>query len=209
MARVEEGYIMDILDRFNKQSHFGEHNMMIYPDLSALRKIYSTFCKRSLESKEAVFLLLHYLTKEDIRAYLKELNIDVYEYEKRDRSLLILDSTVEYFGSAKDFLFYLNIINKRVLSRNKPGISIFMDMGSHYHHHRISDHPQRGFHLLYEYEDSLMTTLELKVKLLCLYHVKDLDMLSPIQREDLLRTHFRRYKVIADSNPFNSYNKEL
>jgi hypothetical protein len=207
---VEVGYVREILDKFTKQSHFGEHNMMIYPNLYTLREIYSTSCKWSLENNEAVFVLLHYLTGEDIRTYLKELNIDVNKYEKRDRSLLILGSAEDYFGSARDFLFYLNIINRRVLSRNKRGISIFMDMGSHYYRHRITDPTQREFRLLYEYEESLMTTLDLKVKILCLYHIKDLDILNPSQKDNLLRAHFRRYKVIADSDPntFNSDNKE-
>ena len=85
-----------------------------------------------------------------------------------------------------------------------------MDMGSHYYRHRITDPTQMEFRLLYEYEESLMTTLDLKVKILCLYHSKDLDILNPSQRDNLLRAHFRKYKVIADSDPntSNSYDKE-
>ena len=204
MAKIEQGHILEILDRF-KDSDFGEHNMMIYPDLNALREIYSKLCKLALANNEAVFILLHYLTRADIRAYLRKLDIDIYRYEKHERSLLILDSAEDYFGSAADFLFYLNIINKSALSRNKRGISIFIDMGSHYYRHRVSNHTHKGIDSLLEYEESLPTTLNLNVKILCLYHLKDFEILKANHKEHLLRIHFKRYKVITD---FNHYDKK-
>jgi hypothetical protein len=201
MVKIEEGHVLEILDKFKKQSDFGEHNIMIYPDLYTLREIYSRSCKTALANNEAVIMLLHYETREDVRAYLRELDIDLDRYEIQERSLLIIDSAHDYFGSVKDFLFYLNIMNANAIKRNKRGISILVDRGSHYYHHRIGNHQQKGIDLLLEYEESLSTKLNLNVKLLCLYHIKDFDILKVAnQREYLLRIHFRRYKVVGDSN---------
>jgi hypothetical protein len=112
MIKIEQGHALEILDRFEKQSDFGEHNIMIYPDLYILREIYSRFCKTNLENNEAVMILSHYDTREVIRKYLRELQIDLDRYEKKERSLLIIDSAQDYLGSAKDFLFYLNIMKQ-------------------------------------------------------------------------------------------------
>lgn len=201
MVKKEQGHTLEILDRFEKQSDFGEHNIMIYPDLYILREIYSRFCKTNLENNEAVMILSHYDTREVIRKYLRELQIDLDRYEKKERSLLIIDSAEDYFGSAKDFLFYLSIMNENATRRNKRGILILVDMGSRYHQHRISIDKQRGIDLLLEYEESLSTKLDLKVRLLCLYHTKDFDILEAAdQKQYLLKLHFRRYEVIANSN---------
>jgi hypothetical protein len=128
---------LDILDKFKKQSNFGEHSMLIYPDRYALREIYSRACKIALENNEAIIMLLHYETREDVLTYLKELDINVYNFEKKERTLLIIDSAKDYFGSAKDFLFYLNLMNANASRRNKRGILVLMDIGFHYYHHRI------------------------------------------------------------------------
>jgi hypothetical protein len=187
---------LDILNKFNKQSSFGEHNILIYPDRYALREIYFRACKYALENNEAVIILLHYETRDDVVAYLEELDMDVYNYEKKERSLLIINSAKDYFGSAKDFLFYLNLMNTNASRRNKRGILVLMDVGFHYYHSKISSQIQSGINSLMEYEELLPAKLDLNVKILCLYHVKDFDILNQIdQKEYLLKLHVRRYKV--------------
>jgi hypothetical protein len=74
---VEEGSILDILDKFKKQLGFGEHNILIYPDRYALRELYSRACKMALENNEAVIILLHNETRNDILTFLQEQDIDV------------------------------------------------------------------------------------------------------------------------------------
>lgn len=205
MLNIEEGSVLEILDKFKKQSNLGEHSILIYPDRYALREIYSRACKEALENNEAVIMLLHYETRDDVLTYLRELDIDVNRYEKKERSLLIIDSAKEYFGSAKDFLFYLSLMNANASRRNKRGIFVLLDVGFHYYHHRISSQEQRGINLLLEYEESLPAKLDLNVKILCLYHVKDFDILKQAnQKEYLLKLHFRRYKVIEDSNSYGN-----
>lgn len=201
MLHIEEGSVSEILDKFKKQSKFGEHNILIYPDRYALREIYSRACKIALENNEAVIMLLYYESRDDVVAYLKELDIDVNRYEKKERSLLLIDSAKDYFGSAKDFLFYMSLMNKNAAARNKHGILVLLDEGFHYYHHRISSQEQREINLLMEYEESLPTKINLNVKILCLYHVLDFNILKQANQDEyLLKLHFRRYKVIENPN---------
>lgn len=192
---IEEGSIFKIVDKFKKQSSFGEHNILIYPDRYALREVYSRACKTALENNEAVIILLHNETRDDILTFLRELDIDVYTYEKKERSLLIINSAKDYFGSVKDFLFYLNLMNENASRRNKRGILVLMD------HHRIGSQIQNGINSLMEYEELIPAKLDLNVKILCLYQVKDFDILKQVdQKKYLLRLHFRRYKIKEDQD---------
>ena len=131
MLNIEEGSVLEILDKFKRQSNFGEHSILIYPDRYALREVYSRACKMALENNEAVIVLLHYETRDNVLTYLRELGIDVYNYEKKERSLLIIDSAKDYFGSAKDFLFYLKLMSTNASRRNKRGILVLLDVGFH------------------------------------------------------------------------------
>jgi len=207
MLSIEEGSILEILDKIKKQSNFGEHIILIYPDRNALQVVYSRACKMALENNEAVIMLLHYETRDNVLTYLRELRIDVYKYQKKERSLLIIDSAKDYFGSAKDLLFYLKLMNANASRRNKQGILVLLDVGFHYYPHRISS--QRGIDLLTEYEESLPAKLDLNVKILCLYPIQDFDILKQAdQKEYLLKLHFRRYKIKEDPNPYDkAYNK--
>ena len=210
MSSIEEGSVLEVLDKFKKQSNFGEHDILIYPDRYALREVYSRACKMALENNEAVIMLLHYETKDNVLTYLRELGMDVFNCEKKERSLLIVDSAKDYFGTAKDFLFYLKLMNMNISRRNKRGILVLLDVGFHYYPHRISS--QRGIDLLMEYEESLPAKLDLNVKILCLYPIRDFDILrQPDQKEYLLKLHFRRYKIKADPNLYDkaSNNKSI
>jgi len=210
MLNIEEGSILEILGKFKKQSNLGEHSILIYPDRYALREVCSRACKMSLENNEAVIVLLHYESRDNVLTYLRELGIDVYNYEKKERSLLIIDSAKDYFGSAKDFLFYLKLMSANASRRNKRGILVLLDVGFHYYPHRISS--QRGINLLMEYEESIPAKLDLNVKILCLYPIQDFDILKKAdQKEYLLKLHFRRYKIRTDPYPYGkaSNNKSL
>ena len=210
MLSIEEGSVLEVLDKFKKQSNFGEHDILIYPDRYALREVYSRACKMALENNEAVIMLLHFETRDNVLTSLGELGIDVYNYEKKERSLLIVGSAKDYFGTAKDFLFYLKLMSTNVSRRNKRGILVLLDVGFHYYPHRINS--RRGIDLLMEYEESLPAKLDLNVKILCLYPIRDFDILKqPDQKEYLLKLYFRRYKIKADPNMYDkaSNNKSI
>jgi len=77
-----------------------------------------------------------------------------------------------------------------------------MDVGFHYYHHRISSQVEKGINSLMEYEEVIPAKLDLNVKILCLYNVKDFNILNQTdQKEYLLKLHFRRFKIKEDHNP--------
>src|SRR3954464_7379455 len=98
----------DILEEM-VSSNYGEHNILIYPDKTALRDIYSCYCKSSLEynnstsaSDEMVLLIPFYETVQGVKRTLeKKAGIDVEKYEK-DGSLAIIDSYEAYSRQSSD-----------------------------------------------------------------------------------------------------------
>ncbi|MFL6348895.1 MAG: hypothetical protein ACJ72X_11440, partial [Nitrososphaeraceae archaeon] len=90
-------------------SNYGEHNMLIYPDKNALRDIYSSYCKSSLEynnsnsaSDEMVLLIPFYETVQGVKRTLEKTGgIDVEKYEK-DGALTIVDSFKAYSHQSND-----------------------------------------------------------------------------------------------------------
>jgi hypothetical protein len=61
---------------------YGDHIVLIYPNLYSFRDIYSRYCKTALENNELVMLLTYYETIECVRQILKEFGIDTEKYEK-------------------------------------------------------------------------------------------------------------------------------
>jgi hypothetical protein len=51
---------------------YGNHIVLIYPNLYSLREIYSRYCKTALENNEVVLLLTYYETIDCVRQTLKE-----------------------------------------------------------------------------------------------------------------------------------------
>jgi hypothetical protein len=43
---------------------YGEHVILIYPNLDSLREIYSQYCRDALENNKLVLLLTYYETKQ-------------------------------------------------------------------------------------------------------------------------------------------------
>jgi hypothetical protein len=97
-----------------KESETGTHGLLVYPDITTLRAIYSHFTKIQLEDKNEIVLILpYYETTDMVRLVLSGSNvygdditnnpvgysgIDVGKYEK-EGSLVIVDSLKGYFGS--------------------------------------------------------------------------------------------------------------
>jgi hypothetical protein len=75
------GTTSNIINGIDKMEH-REHVVIIYPNLYALREIYSHYCNIALKNNELVLILAYYQTAECIRLTLNELDIDVEKYEK-------------------------------------------------------------------------------------------------------------------------------
>ena len=75
------GYDEDTFEKL-KHAREGSHYIVVYRDLSMLRKIYSQYTKRQIEEKnEIVLILSHYETIDMVRYVLSHMTtIDVIDY---------------------------------------------------------------------------------------------------------------------------------
>jgi hypothetical protein len=136
---------------------YGEHIILIYPNLDSLREIYSHYCRTAFENNELVLLLTYYETADSVRHTLTEVGVEVKRYEKERALMIIEDITKTYFGSGQDFLFFLNILNKQQEKHGKNGISVIADMGIFYHFQNNKDS-------LVRFERSLPSRFDTKLK---------------------------------------------
>jgi MEDS: MEthanogen/methylotroph, DcmR Sensory domain len=177
--------IIQQLDGIN----YGEHIILIYPNLDSLREIYSQYCRDALENNKLVLLLTYYETTDRVRQTLKEIGIEVGRHEKEKNLMIIEDITKTYFGSGQDFLFFLDILSKQKEKRGKNGISVIADMGIFYH---FNDNNKDA---LLEFERSLPPKFDIRLKRFCNYHKRDFDRLEEKEKQDLLEHHYREVKV--------------
>ena len=78
-----------------RQTMYGTHSVVVYPDLDILREIYSQFVKVELETNHNVLLLPYYESIESVRNYLLESGLDLQYHLnegslKSDRSHVVL-----------------------------------------------------------------------------------------------------------------------
>jgi len=106
------GTTSDIINGIDK-IEYREHVVLIYPNLYALREIYSHYCNIALKNNELVLILTYYQTAECIRLTLKELDIDVEKYEKENDLIIIQDSIETHSGYTEDFLSLLKTLDKQ------------------------------------------------------------------------------------------------
>jgi hypothetical protein len=179
-------HVNDALERIN-QAEYGDHYMIIYPDLATLRKLYSKYIGKQIEeNNEIVLINPFYETTDSVRQVLS--GIDVSKYEK-ERVLIIIDSLEEYFGRQEDMPFKKSLANQaKQIGRN--GLSIVGDVGAYAHK---SKHDE-----LVEYELSLPTKYDddIALKGFCLYHQSDFDKFSDEQQKKLIEHHGRAIKII-------------
>ncbi len=171
---------------------YGDHIVLIYPNLYSFRDIYSKYCKTALENNELVLLLTYYETIDCIRQTLKEFGIDTEKYEKERSLMIVQDLTRTYFGSANDFLFFIKILDKHQERRGKNGISVFADMGVFFHN---SQNDKKD--LIIEFERSLGSKFDTKLKRFCNYHKKDFDRFEEHEKGNLLEAHQIRINVLS------------
>jgi hypothetical protein len=164
-------------------SNYGEHNVLVYPDKSTLREIYSCYCKSSLEynntsaSDEMILLIPFYETVQGVRHTLeKKAGIDVEKYEK-DGSLEIIDSFEAYSRQSNDNTYKIVPLFKLLLQQaeifGKKGVSIISDLGLFYQFQQTEE--------LVKHETSFAQKTNLNVKpfaakettLICLLNIKN------------------------------------
>jgi hypothetical protein len=177
--------IIEVLDKIGQ----GEHIILIYHNLYALREIYSHYCSIALKNNELVLILTYYQTAECIRQTLKELDINVEKYEKENDLIIIEDSIETHSGYKEDFLSLLKTLDKQQQKRDKNGLSVIADMGVFFHIQNNKD-------ALINFESSLPLKFDTNVKRICTYHAGDFERFEQYEKNNLIKSHHLRIKVL-------------
>ena len=89
--RSKGGNAARILDAI-KCCHYGEHNMIVYPDTTTLNEVIADHYKEALQERnELVLVIPYYQTVGRVREVLEKNDIDVAKYE-HEGSLVIYES---------------------------------------------------------------------------------------------------------------------
>jgi hypothetical protein len=181
-----------------RNTEYGVHYLVIYPDMITLRRFYSYYAKMQLDNNEIVLILPYYETTEMVRNVLsgddknnQGSTIDVRKYEK-ERLLVIIDSVKAYFRSDTDLMSFIGSLSKQAQNSGKSGVSVIADLASFYFHN--------GIDKLIEYEMSLPTKYDdnMKLKGYCLYHQEDFDRrLTKQQKQKLLEHHGKNLMIVS------------
>lgn len=202
-----------------KESETGTHGLLVYPDITTLRAIYSRFTKIQLEDKNEIVLILpYYETTDMVRLVLSGSNvygdditnnpvgysgIDVRKYEK-EGSLVIVDSLKGYFGSDQQQENNSNS-NNNTSNKNMDFMTFLNVLLRHAERRRkdgvtvladmgsfyLNNH--NGIQELMRYEMSLPEKYYGKnLKGYCLYHQKDFERrFGREEQAQLLDSHSR------------------
>ncbi|MGC1928558.1 MAG: MEDS domain-containing protein [Candidatus Nitrosopolaris sp.] len=193
---VIEGNANYILQQIKDAVKYGEHNLLIYPNLHALTEIYSQYFKIRLDAnKEIILFLSTYQSVNCVRRNLRGVDLDVAKCEE-DGSLVIIDSVRGYFGSEVDVLCLVKILSKRAQNQSRSGCFVIADMGSFYLIRRINE--------LTKYEASMPLKFDgyddglIMCKAFCAYHQQDFDRFTEDEKQLLFEHHYRNFIVIAN-----------
>ena len=93
-----------------------------------------------------------------------------------------MDSLKGYFGSSERIMSIVKPELERAKITGKSGVSVFGDPGSFFHRHKEGE--------LMNYELSLPSEFDIKLKAFCLYHKGNFDArLTDAQKQKLLERH--------------------
>ena len=182
---LENHYVNEAVNQII-QAEYCSHYLIVYPDLTTLREMYSKYIQKQInENNETILINPFYETTDSVRQILSKNGINVSKYEK-EKGLVIIDSLQEYFGSQPDMLFKRNLVNY-AKQTGKNGISIIGDIGAYPHKSKHND--------LVDYELSLPTKFDVDMKGFCLYHQKDFNKFSDKQKQELIKHHGKALKI--------------
>lgn len=165
-----------------RQADYGAHYIIVYPDITTLREIYSNYIKYQIEDKKEIVLVLsYYETVDNLRNFLSptdEISSDLERYE-REGSLIIIDSVKGFFDF--DHPSYVKNLLKQAESLGKSGISVIADAGAFYHYSKIEE--------LVKHELSMPSKFDMNLKRFCVFHKQDFDRLTEVKKQKLLEHH--------------------
>jgi hypothetical protein len=165
-----------------KTTDLHDHDMLVYPDLSTYRKIYSESAKQALDNNEVVFLVTTYDSFDRIRDSLTQAGISVNN-ETKGRNLIILDAVKAYQIDTYGAVKFVTTLAKQAQRDGKAGVFALTEMGSFFIAERIAS--------LLEYERRLPKKWDVNFKSACTYHKDDFSTLPKEQQEIILSAHNR------------------
>jgi hypothetical protein len=187
------GHAVEVSEELRK-SEMGAHTLLLYPDLSTLRELYSFYARSALGDSEIFMILPYFETVDNVKRILSEdsANIDVRKYEK-EQSLLIMDSLKGYFGLQEGLIPFL-VQTADFAKKSGKSLSVLSDMGSFFYNDKKDD--------LLQYEMALPSKYEkMNLKGFCAYHQRDFDKrFSEKERQDLITHHGRTLTLVSSSN---------
>jgi len=190
--KLIDGNLESIL-RLLCETEYGEHNIVIYPNLEAFREIYTHLAKARIQNNnDRVLLLPHYETSKSVEQALMELDMKAKEQIERG-SLEIIDSQHGFFDPAQSFIEVVKASATDAVKRRKSGAIIIADMGSFFHRQLVSDAILHECRIAAQSENSRFT-------IFCCYHSRDFEKLTKEQEAKMCENHFRNLFVRETSN---------
>lgn len=187
---AKEFVIITANDAVNQLSNtgYGEHCLIIYPDLLTIREFYSHYIKKMIEEKDGTVLVGScYETTTKVRQILSENGscLDVSKLEKED-VLTVMDSMEVYFGKEKmdDFIDEYIDYTKNI---GKSGLSVVADVGVFIQKDKVEE--------LVNIELTLPKKFNTAYNRFCIYHQKDFDRLTEEQRQRLTERHSKAIRL--------------
>lgn len=190
-VREISGEVLDIVPRLD-QVQYGDHVLLIYPNMDSIREIYSHYSRTALENGESVLLLPYYETADSTRQTMKEIGVDVETHENEGRLMIVEDITKSYFGYGEDFLSFIDVLDGQNEKFGKKSITAIADMGIFYHLNNKDD--------LIRFEKSMPVKFGINLRRFCCYHICDYNRLEEREKHDLLEHHYLRVMMSSSQN---------
>lgn len=169
---------------------YGEHSIIIYPELDSFREIYRRLTKDRIEKhNDFVMLMPHYETTKSVEQSLAELDINVKE-QKSKGALDIVDSYHAFFDPEHDFLDVIAAGVDTAKRNGKSGLVVIADMGSFYHRQAIDEMVDHECKLASKGQQQ-----DMRYFIFCCYHKNDFEKLTKDQEERLCINHYRNLSV--------------
>lgn len=170
------------------ETSYGEHNVVIYPNLDAFREIYTRLTKARIENNnDRVLLLPHYETSRSVVQALME--VDIKAKEQSEKGFLeIIDAQHAFFDPAQDFMGVVKASATDAVKDGKSGVFVIADMGSFFHRQMISEAISHECRMAAQCENSRFT-------IFCCYHSRDFEKLSKEQEAQMCENHYRNLFV--------------
>jgi MEDS: MEthanogen/methylotroph, DcmR Sensory domain len=172
------------------ECQYGEHNIVIYPNLDSFREIYARLTKARINNcNDKVILLPHYETAKSVEQALMEMDLRAKDEVGRG-SLEVIDSYHAFFDPEQTFLQVVSAALNDAVRAGKTGAVVIADMGSFYHRQAIDN--------LIAHECKIPSKQAgVNSTIFCCYNHKDFQNLTKLQEEKLCENHYRNLFVRA------------